>query len=90
MSLRQETTVGCPSLALCHEHRQDTAVRNCTGDRGGPFEAGYQVQASSHCKLPSLRAMMMSVAAKRRDNIPAGTVERGERKQTADEVSKSD
>jgi hypothetical protein len=38
-------------------------VRNCMGDEGGPFEAGYQVQASSHCKLPSLRAMVVSVAA---------------------------
>jgi hypothetical protein len=38
-------------------------VRNCTGDEGGPFEAGYQVLASSHCKLLSLRAMVVSVAA---------------------------
>ena len=34
-------------------------MRNCMGDEGGPFEAGYQVQASSHCKLPSLRAMVV-------------------------------
>jgi hypothetical protein len=32
-------------------------------DEGGPFEAGYQEQASSHCKLLSLRAMVVSVAA---------------------------
>src|SRR5450759_4836128 len=28
-----------------------TAVRNCTRDEGGPFEAGRQGQASNHCKL---------------------------------------
>jgi hypothetical protein len=34
--------------------------------------------------------MVVSVARKRRDLIPAGKVERGERKRTADEVSKAD
>jgi hypothetical protein len=40
-----------------------TAVRNCTRDEGGPFEAGHQGQASNHCKLLSLKAMVVSVAA---------------------------
>ena len=40
-----------------------TAVRNCTRDEGGPFEAGRQGQASNHCKLLSLKAMVVSVAA---------------------------
>jgi hypothetical protein len=40
-----------------------TAVRNCTRDEGGPFEAGHQGQASNHCKLLSPKAMVVSVAA---------------------------
>ncbi len=69
--------------------RMSTAARNCTRDEGGPFEAGSQVLASSHRKLPSSKAMVVSVA-ERRDKIPAGKVERGERKRTVDEVSKAD
>src|SRR3954447_8990053 len=37
-------------------------VRNCTRDEGGPFEAGSQVQVSSHRELLSSRAMVVSVA----------------------------
>jgi hypothetical protein len=65
-------------------------VRNCTRDEGGPLEAGSQVQASNHCKLLSSKAMVVSVAANVETMISAGVVERGERKQTADEVSKWD
>ena len=43
-------------------HRLSTTVRNCTRDEGGPFEAGSQVQVSSHRKLLSSRAMVVSVA----------------------------
>src|SRR5262249_57224207 len=43
-------------------HRLSTTVRNCTRDEGGPFEAGNQVQVSSHRKLLSSRAMVVSVA----------------------------
>jgi hypothetical protein len=39
-----------------------TAMRNCTRDEGGPFEAGSQVLASSHRKLLSSKAMVVSVA----------------------------
>ena len=39
-----------------------TTVRNCTRDEGGPFEAGSQVLASSHRKLLSSKAMVVSVA----------------------------
>jgi hypothetical protein len=39
-----------------------TAVRNCTRDEGGPFEAGSQVLASSHRKLLLPKAMVVSVA----------------------------
>ena len=62
-------------------------MRNCTRDEGGPFGFGNQVLISSHRKLLSSIAMVVSVA-ETLDMIPAGTVERGERKQTADEVSK--
>jgi hypothetical protein len=62
-------------------------VWSCTGDEGRPLEAGIQVQASNHCKLLSLRAMVVSVAGKVGTKIPAGKVRRGERKQTVDDVS---
>jgi hypothetical protein len=39
-------------------------VWSCTGDEGRPLEVGVQVQASNHCKLLSLRAMVVSVAGK--------------------------
>jgi hypothetical protein len=42
--------------------RLRAAVRNCTRDEGGPFEAGSQVQVSSHRELLSSRAMVASVA----------------------------
>ena len=64
-------------------------MRNCTRDEGGPFGFGDQEPISSHRKLLRSRAV-----CKRCGNagtmIPAGTVERGERKRTADEVSKAD
>ena len=66
-----------------------TTVRNCTRDEGGPFEAGSQVLASSHRKLLLSKAMVVSVA-ETPGQIPAGKVERGERKRTVDEVSKAD
>ena len=37
-------------------------MRNCTRDEGGPFEAGRQGQVSSHRKLLSSKAMVVSVA----------------------------
>jgi hypothetical protein len=39
-------------------------VRNCTRDEGGPFEVGNQVLISSHRKLLSSKAMVVSVAEK--------------------------
>jgi hypothetical protein len=35
-------------------------------------------------------ALLLPQGSPRRDSIPAGTVEKGERKQTADEVSEPD
>jgi hypothetical protein len=39
-------------------------MRNGTGDEGGPFEVGDQVPVSSHRKLLSSKAMVVSVAEK--------------------------
>jgi hypothetical protein len=39
-----------------------TAMRNCTRDEGGPFEVGNQVLISSHRRLLSSKAMVVSVA----------------------------
>jgi hypothetical protein len=39
-----------------------TAKRNCTRDGGGPFGFGNQVLISSHRKLLSSKAMVVSVA----------------------------
>jgi len=39
-----------------------TAMRNCTGDEGGPFEFGNQVLISSHRKLLSSKATVVNVA----------------------------
>jgi hypothetical protein len=41
-----------------------TAGRNCTRDGGGPLGFGNQVLISSHRKLLSLKAMVVSVAEK--------------------------
>jgi hypothetical protein len=64
-------------------------MRNYTRDEGGPFGFGDQEPIPSHRKLLRSKAVVVSVA-ERRDEIPAGTVERGERKRTAAEVSKAD
>jgi hypothetical protein len=47
------------------------------------------VLISSHRKLLRSKAVVVSVA-ETRNEIPAGKVERGERKRTAAEVSKAD
>jgi hypothetical protein len=67
-----------------------TALRNCIGDEGGPFGLGDQVADPK----PPRAAVVKSHGRERRGNvgtmIPAGTVERGERKRTAAEASKAD
>ena len=78
-----------PLWALCHEHAGPNGMCNCTRDGGGPFEVGNQVLVSSHRKLLWSKAMVVSVA-ENRNEIPAGKIERGERKQTVGEVSKAD
>jgi len=67
-----------------------TAMRNCTRDEGRPFGFGDQVADPK----PPRAAAVKSRGGERRGNvgtmIPAGKVERGERKQTASEASKAD
>jgi hypothetical protein len=67
-----------------------TAVRNYTRDEGRPFGFGDQVADPK----PPRAAAVKSRGGERRGNvgtmIPAGKVERGERKQTASEASKAD
>ena len=67
-----------------------TAMRNCTGDEGRSFEVGNQVLISSHRKLLSSKSDGGERCGKVGTKILTGTVERGERKQTADDVSKTD
>jgi hypothetical protein len=67
-----------------------TAMRNCTRDEGGPFEVGNHGPISSRCKLLRSKAVVVSVAVKLGPKVQDGKVERGERKRTAAEVSKSD
>ena len=65
-------------------------MRNYTRDEGGPFGFGNQVADPK----PPQAAAVKSRGGERCGNvgtmIPAGTVERGERKRTAVEVSKAD
>jgi hypothetical protein len=80
------------AASLCFASRVtpvQTALRNCTGDEGGPFGFGDQVADPK----PPRAAAAKSPGGERRGKvgatIPAGVVERGERKQTADQVSKA-
>jgi hypothetical protein len=52
----------CPLWVVCHERRPSTTVRNCTGDKGRPFEVGGQVQTSSYRKLLWSKPTVVSVA----------------------------
>ena len=85
----EKLEAGLPLWVLCHEHAGPNGMCNCTRDGGGPFEVGNQVLVSSHRKLLWSKAMVVSVA-ENRNEIPAGKIERGERKQTVGEVSKAD
>jgi len=67
-----------------------TVACNCTRDEGWPFGFGDQVADPK----PPRAAAVKSRGGERRGNvgtvIPAGKIERGERKQTASEASKAD
>src|SRR5215470_16693818 len=67
-----------------------TELRNCTGDEGRPF--GFSDQAADP-RPPQAAAVKIrggERCGKVGTMIPAGMVERGERKRTAAEVSKAD
>src|SRR5215469_16000622 len=51
-------------IGSCVTSAVGTTVRNCTGDEGRPFEVGNQVLVSSHRKLLSSKAMVVSIAEK--------------------------
>jgi hypothetical protein len=56
----------------------------------GPSGSAIRSLIPSHRKLLSSKAMVVNVAETSGQMISAGTIERGERKQTASEASKSD
>jgi hypothetical protein len=62
-----------------------TAMRNCTGDEGGPFGFGDQVADSKPPQAAAVKSRGGERCGKVGTMIPAGMVERGERKQTAAE-----
>src|SRR5450755_2915492 len=78
------------SSGRCARPTVHTAARNCTRDEGRPFGFGDQVADPK----PPRAAAVKSRGGERRGNvgtmIPAGKVERGERKETASEASKAD
>ena len=56
----------------------------------GPSGSAIRSLIPSHRELLRSKAVVVSVAEKVGTMIPAGKVERGERKQTASEASKAD
>jgi hypothetical protein len=55
----------------------------------GPSGSAIRLLIPSHRELLRSKAVVVSVAEKIGTMIPAGKVERGERKRTADDVSKA-
>jgi hypothetical protein len=51
-------------IGVSRTHLQRKEMWSCMRDGGRPLDAGSQVQASNHCKLLPLRAVVVSVAAK--------------------------
>jgi len=66
-----------------------TASRNCTGDGGGPFGFGDQVADPKPPQAAAVKSRGGERCGKVGAMIPAGMVERGERKRTVAEVSKA-
>ena len=67
-----------------------TAVRNCPGDEGGPFGFGDQVADPKPPQAAVVKSDGGERCGKVGATVPAGKVERGERKRIVDEVSKAD
>ncbi len=66
-----------------------TASRNCMRDEGRPFGFGNQVADPKPPQAAVVKSHGSERCGKARTMIPAGTVERGERKRTVREVSKA-
>src|SRR5262245_32935831 len=80
------------SYAMCLVSRVtpvQTASRNCTGDGGGPFGFGDQVADPKPPQAAAVKIRGGERCGKVGAMIPAGMVERGERKRTVAEVSKA-
>src|SRR6266481_6712190 len=89
--VQPKATASHSDSTLCHEAQPvQTAARNFIGDEGRSFGFGDQVADPK----PPRAALVKSHGGERCGNvgtmIPAGTVRRGERKRTVDEVSKAD
>ena len=65
-------------------------MHNCTRDEGRSFGFGNQVLIPSHRKAAAVKFRGGERCGNAGTMIPAGKVERGERKQTVEEVSKAD
>jgi len=83
---RSESGQGLVSRALPVQ----TASRNCIGDEGRPFGFGNQVADPKPPQAAVVKSHGSERCGKVGTMIPAGKVERGERKRTASEVSKAD
>jgi hypothetical protein len=66
-----------------------TAVRNSTGDEGGPFGFGDQVADPKPPQAAVVKSHGGERCGKVGTMIPIGKVERGERKRTASDASKA-
>ena len=94
MTTENRHSAAAPKMpALCLVSRVtpvQTALRNCTGDEGGPFGFGDQVADPKLPQAAAVKSRGGERCGKVGTMIPAGMVERGERKQTVGEVSKAD
>jgi hypothetical protein len=82
---------GWPLRVVCHERSRSTRLRATVREmKEGPSGSAIRSLIPSHRELLRSKA----VVGERRGNvgtmIPAGKIERGERKQTASEASKAD
>ena len=83
LSLKSEEGLASRSVA-------GPAARNFIGDEGRSFGFGDQVADPKPPRAALVKSHGGERCGKVGTMIPAGTVERGERKRTVDEVSKSD
>jgi hypothetical protein len=80
----------CGSGLVSRASPVQTALRNCTGDEGGPFGFGDQVVDPKPPRAAAVKSHGRERRGKVETLISAGMIERGERKRTAAEASKAD